>query len=423
MGLMTPAIGPTASRWWHGSSVMPSPFSSLASASSAVSASPSKSIAPISAPLSGPEARANSMGGPACRNVPFSRPSASPAGRTSTKSAPPRPPCARTPAGWPPRRRGSARTAARSRSVPCSGGCHAVSVTGTACARIDSANRATPAVAIVRSAVSRPFSSPERPPPRTFSRMPYAAELAPDTGAAGAWPRMETACLVAAALDRKTEAPASRRAVALRLSPCGSPGVPLMDTMTGSVRPSASAAARAARIASASSGAGSGCAPWPSTRSRSRTPHVASAASAAMRSSRSDGSIIGCARPWVIESSPKSMTTCPGSRRSGPRARSGRSGVLDRMSPRVSPATSIASSASVPPQKSPLSDDPVAAGCSASQCGHSTSLPASPRAETTDAVRSGSRPRAWPSGPACRAQRHTTRCRTAPQRQEAWRRR
>ena len=71
---------------------------------------------------------------------------------------------------------------------------------------------------------------------------------------------------------------------------------------------------------------------------------------AAIASSRRVGSIIGCARPTVRASSPKSITTWPGADRSVPRSSSGSSGVLERMSPSTGAARSIASSASVPPE-------------------------------------------------------------------------
>ena len=86
-GVTTPAIGPTALRWWHGSRLTLLPDSKSATASSGSSTRPSSAAPPISAPRSGPEARSHSIGGPACRNWPFSRPSTSAAGATSTRCA------------------------------------------------------------------------------------------------------------------------------------------------------------------------------------------------------------------------------------------------------------------------------------------------------------------------------------------------
>src|SRR6478672_805560 len=137
--------------------MIPSPLASLASASSAVSASPSKRTAPMRAPFSGPEARSQVMGGPACRKVPFSMPSASWAGRTSTRSAPAAV-IRRSASALASSCRGSARTSARSAAVPSIGGCQAASVTATAWDRSVSAKSETPAVATETSADSRPRS-------------------------------------------------------------------------------------------------------------------------------------------------------------------------------------------------------------------------------------------------------------------------
>ena len=57
--------------------------------------------------------------------------------------------------------------------------------------------------------------------------------------------------------------------------------------------------------------------------------------------------------PAVSPSSPKSMITWASLRRSAPSASSGDSGMLDRIGPSAAPATSIASSARVPPQNRP----------------------------------------------------------------------
>ena len=309
----------------------------------------------MSAPLSGPDARSKVIGGPACRKVPRSSPSASWAGRTSTRSAPAAV-MRRSASALASSRRESARTRPRSAVVPAIGGCHEASVTETACARRASEKSETPAAATETSLVRSPWSGSAAASKAVPARVAYAVSPVALSGAGTSWPSRCRARRVAAALDSRTSAPASARACADRSSPCGSEVVPVTETTTGRSRPAAAAVSRALRTAAASSGAGSAWAPWPRTRSRRSTPHVGSAASRAIRSRRSDGSIIGCARPRVIVSSPKSTTTWPGSRRSAPRARSGRSGMLERMSPSTSPATSIASSASVPPQKSPRSD-------------------------------------------------------------------
>ena len=76
------------------------------------SASPSNSIAPISAPRSGPDARSQSIGGPACRNVPALEPErlARPAGRRRGRRR--RPASVAAPSALAAPRRGSASTAA-----------------------------------------------------------------------------------------------------------------------------------------------------------------------------------------------------------------------------------------------------------------------------------------------------------------------
>ena len=67
-GETTPAIGPTAPWWWHGSTTI-SPAASARSASAGVVAHPSRRAAPTSAPRIGPHIRANAIGGPACSIV------------------------------------------------------------------------------------------------------------------------------------------------------------------------------------------------------------------------------------------------------------------------------------------------------------------------------------------------------------------
>ena len=100
-----------------------------------------------------------------------------------------------------------------------------------------------------------------------------------------------------------------------------------------------------------------------------------------------------------------------------------RSGMLDRTSPSDSAATSIASSARVPPQKSPRRNRARLRGGTPPP-----TWPGGPRAPrasiaSTAAVRSGRPARASPSGPACRARRHTPRGRRAPRAPAASRRR
>ncbi len=66
--VVTPAIGPTVSWWWHGSK-RTSPDAASRSASSMLGARPSSRSAPRTAPRNGPLIRSQAMGGPACSTV------------------------------------------------------------------------------------------------------------------------------------------------------------------------------------------------------------------------------------------------------------------------------------------------------------------------------------------------------------------
>src|SRR3954452_16638801 len=110
-----------------------------------------------------------------------------------------------------------------------------------------------------------------------------------------------TAVRAAAAFDRKTQAPASFSIATWARSPCGSSRVPTTLATTGTP------ACTASLIGPDSSAAGSAAAACPSTTSSSTTPVAGSAISASSRSTRTDPSIIGCGRPWVKRSSPKSI--------------------------------------------------------------------------------------------------------------------
>ena len=143
LGVTTPAIGPTARRWWQGSSRTCSPPSSSATASSGVSTRPSSTAPPINAPRSGPDASSQVIGGPACRNSPLSSPIASWAGSTSTSTAwtaSIRASACALASG----RIGSSATVARSSSVPGSGGRQSTRETGAAWSSTAWASRSTP---------------------------------------------------------------------------------------------------------------------------------------------------------------------------------------------------------------------------------------------------------------------------------------
>ena len=247
LGVTTPAIGPTVEWWWHGSSDTPVPDSKSATASSGSSTRPSSAAPAISPPRSGPDARSQSIGGPACRNSPRWRPSTSAAGATSTS----------------------------------------VAVTSSIAASARSLARAPQRVGRDRGEVGlgaghrRPPVDPGRPAvawAATASASRSAPTLTTLSGVViGVPPTSSSARRVAPALDRCTSAPARPARATWRSRPCGSPSVPTTATTTGWSTPAS---------AGASSAAGSGSAPWPSTTSSSSTPVAGSAAARARCSSR-----------------------------------------------------------------------------------------------------------------------------------------
>ena len=141
----------------------------------------------------------------------------------------------------------------------------------------------------------------------------------------GCPPAMTAAARAAAAFEANTRAPAPAKRRACACRPVGRRSVPHSATTTDSDRPSAAAVVIAARIAGASRPAGSGSAAWPSTTSSKMTMTSGSAACWANNSSRSVGSIIGCGRPAVNASSPRSTIAWPSPVRCGRPCRSGMS--------------------------------------------------------------------------------------------------
>ena len=215
-GVTTPAIGPTALRWWHGSRLTLLPDSKSATASSGSSTRPSSAAPPMSAPRSGPDVRSHSIGGPAWRNWPGSRPSTSEAGATSTRWAV-TPSIASTalPVGLGAARvggdRGQVGLGARHRRAPVDA--------------LDGDGLAGHGVGEHAGADG-------------------------DDGGLAHWnaPISSRARRVAAALERWTSAPAATRASRWAARPCGSRSVPTRLTITGIGR-----SARAAAMAGASS--------------------------------------------------------------------------------------------------------------------------------------------------------------------------
>ncbi|MFC7583474.1 hypothetical protein ACFQYP_06625 [Nonomuraea antimicrobica] len=131
---------------------MTAPAASASPASCSSAARPSSTIAPISAPRMGPEARSHVIGGPACRNVPAS--STSDARRTPTR-------CGRAETSLPTASsfaaslRGSDSTRSSARAVPGSGGRHSTGTVATACARSASSSSPVPTVITRGAALSR----------------------------------------------------------------------------------------------------------------------------------------------------------------------------------------------------------------------------------------------------------------------------
>src|SRR6185312_13372656 len=191
-----------------------------------------------------------------------------------------------------------------------------------------------------------------------------AGWLLSDQPAHGAAAMSASACRVAIALEQNTSAPAAASRVAEPARSCRSCRAPIRLITTG---------CRTSASTGNSSPTGSGCAPWPSTTSSSSTAVSGSAAATRNCWLRSDGSIIGCARPRVSSSEPKSIMLWPAAvSESGGSAQSGRNGMLDRIGPSSALAISIASSHNVPPKNSPRSQPVVACrGFSDGQCGQS----------------------------------------------------
>ena len=315
----------------------------MASASSA--ASPSKIMAPISAPRSGPDARPNSIGGPAWQNSPGRSPSASPAGRTSTSVARTAS-IRRAASAFAADRRGSASTV---RSAAGTAAASRVSKVGRTVVDGDDVHRlgaqgvgeqvdtGADHLAWTGQEIGR---SSSRDSPRSSS------------GHAGDPSHRR--------LHRRSAAPVSCAAREARSGP-GGRGVRGEHPRAGRGQrrglglPVLRVAGRPAQRdhhrqrASVACGrgdrgrnrrreppAGSGSAARPSTTSSSTTATSGSAACCASNSSRSVGSIIGCGRPTVNASSPRSTIAWPSPVSAEGPVVAGRS---IRISPRLGPAT------------------------------------------------------------------------------------
>ena len=105
-------------------------------------------------------------------------------------------------------RRGSASTRPRSPAVPAIGGCHAASVTETACARRASEKSETPADATETSCESSPWSGSAPASAWSSCSLAYAVSPVARAGVVTSWPSRRRASRVAAALESRTTAPA-----------------------------------------------------------------------------------------------------------------------------------------------------------------------------------------------------------------------
>ncbi len=225
----------------------------------------------------------------------------------------------------------------------------------------------------------------------------------------------------AAALDRWTLRRRRRRAAPPgRGRPAGRRGCRRRSTTTGTP-----ASRGGAHGAGASSAAGSAAAACPSTTSSSSTPQVGSATSASSRSTRSGPSIIGCGRPRVRWSSPKS-TRCArpgrGRRRAPSRARKG---MLDAIRPSARGRDEHGLVAERAAGEQPAE---VAARRPASRPGRPSAPAASTGAPRAVDDRCGGRGQVGPAGaeepedaPACRASRHAPARARPPPARAAWR--
>ena len=365
------------------------PDSKSATASSGSSTRPSSAAPPISAPRSGPEARSQAIGGPACRNWP--RLQAEQLGRrrdVDQRGLDAEHRGERLRVGVAAQRVGGARWPGRPR-CRASAGASRPRVTSTAWAATASANRSAPTLTTV------------------VGRWSSGASEQLDRAAGG---RGVGQVDLGAGVGERAH---------LAARPCGSAAVPTTATTTGWSRPRRSPGRAAA--------AGSGSAPWPSTTSSRITPVRGSAAARArcvepqrrvdhrVRPARGAGrrrrSRPSCARRWRARR--------PGRRR----GELGVSGMLLRIGPSSSVAISIASSHSVPPTNRPRSSRPPASGSAApgtGQVGYVAAEAAQHRLGGGGQVGLAAA-RAARTRPGCPAPRRTPGSRRRPRRPAAWR--
>ena len=279
----------------------------------------------MSAPRSGPDARSKLIGGPACRKVPRSRPSASRAGRTSTRSAP---------AASHPREGlgvGGVATGVGEHAGEVTGGAghrrlpgrlgHRDRLRAQGVREERDARRGNRDLRgqqpVQRLGPSRERSRPlGRVEPRHRPAVGCRHLVAEQRQRRGGWPRR----------SRAGPRPRPRRGPARTArDPAGRRRSPSAETTTGSRRPAADADLRAERTAAASSArrVGVGAVAEDEVEQEHAARRVAPPRRRSARGAAT-GRSSGAAGRGSASSSPKSMTTWPGSRRSSPRAQPGR---------------------------------------------------------------------------------------------------
>ena len=141
---------------------------------------------------------------------------------------------------------------------------------------------------------------------RGRARRPGLAHAAASDGRGRRWPAIVAAMRAARALLGASRTPASASSASWPARPCGSPSVPQTDATMASRRPAPSAVACAARDRGASAPAGSALAPVAEHDVEQDDGRRGVGGGRQIVSLRRRGSIIGCGRPTVYSSSPRS---------------------------------------------------------------------------------------------------------------------
>ena len=415
-GEITPAIGPTACRSWQGAERDARPAFEFLDRLGLVGGQPLENHRADQRAAQRAGGPANSIGGPAWQNSPGRSPSASPAGRTSIEHAHERPACVPPPVRWPPTVGGRpARRAAAAGTVDVAGiadrgpevdgehvdrlrpqrigeqvdagaddlgvgpaeqvggrgsvarlWCRASRPAGVEDVGRTFAARLLPAIAIEPGSPSGDRPSPAssagafagvlRPVP--FLRWNAAVTGRPAAASHRPAPRPRPP----SSANTRTR-PAATSAAAWRCRSCGSPAVPHNATTTDNVRAIAGGGVDRCAMAGANRPAGSGSAAMAEHDIEQQHGDVGVGCLLGEQlqpQRRVDHRVRPASGELVVPEVDHDVTqprqhrppVSGGGRR---RANSGRSGMFERMSPSTAPATTMASSASVPPEYSPRS--------------------------------------------------------------------